>query len=183
MPTTGGRAGEEACKADLPSSTPFDDPGSHRRGQGTIASGKSCASTQGPLPHAVFVAIGGGGARSSGIASYIKAVRPEIKRRHRRTDLARSDSGDATRWLSARWMPRASARRHGALKEVGLFSDFRYRQSSWSARRPSARHPRELVGEIIPVWWTPTPSGAGLKDVFQDTRSILSPRARWPSPA
>ena len=54
---------------------PFDDP-LVIAGQGTIAM-EILRQHQGPL-HAVFVAIGGGGL-ISGVASYIKAVRPEVK--------------------------------------------------------------------------------------------------------
>ena len=54
---------------------PFDDP-DVIAGQGTIAM-EILRQHQGPLD-AVFVAIGGGGL-ISGVASYIKAVRPEIK--------------------------------------------------------------------------------------------------------
>ena len=54
---------------------PFDDP-DVIAGQGTIAM-EILRQHQGPLD-AVFVAIGGGGL-ISGVANYIKAVRPEIK--------------------------------------------------------------------------------------------------------
>ena len=54
---------------------PFDDP-DVIAGQGTIAM-EILRQHQGPID-AVFVAIGGGGL-ISGVAAYIKAVRPEIK--------------------------------------------------------------------------------------------------------
>jgi threonine dehydratase len=54
---------------------PFDDP-DVIAGQGTIAM-EILRQHQGPLD-AVFVAIGGGGL-ISGVANYIKAVRPEVK--------------------------------------------------------------------------------------------------------
>jgi threonine dehydratase len=54
---------------------PFDDP-DVIAGQGTIAM-EILRQHQGPID-AVFVAIGGGGL-ISGVANYIKAVRPEIK--------------------------------------------------------------------------------------------------------
>jgi threonine dehydratase len=54
---------------------PYDDPGRHR-GQGTIGM-EILRQCQGPLD-AIFVAIGGGGL-ISGIAAYIKRVRPEVK--------------------------------------------------------------------------------------------------------
>ena len=54
---------------------PFDDP-DVIAGQGTIGM-EILRQHQHPV-HAVFVAIGGGGL-ISGVAAYIKAVRPEIK--------------------------------------------------------------------------------------------------------
>jgi threonine dehydratase len=54
---------------------PFDDP-DVIAGQGTVAM-EILRQHQGPLD-AVFVAIGGGGL-ISGVAAYIKAVRPEVK--------------------------------------------------------------------------------------------------------
>ena len=54
---------------------PFDDP-EVIAGQGTIAM-EMLRQHQGPL-HAVFVAVGGGGL-ISGVANYIKAVRPDVK--------------------------------------------------------------------------------------------------------
>ena len=54
---------------------PFDDP-DVIAGQGTIGM-EILRQHQGPID-AVFVAIGGGGL-ISGVAAYIKAVRPEIK--------------------------------------------------------------------------------------------------------
>ncbi|WP_325087880.1 threonine ammonia-lyase, biosynthetic, partial [Burkholderia contaminans] len=54
---------------------PFDDP-YVIAGQGTIAM-EILRQHQGPI-HAIFVPIGGGGL-ASGVAAYVKAVRPEIK--------------------------------------------------------------------------------------------------------
>jgi threonine dehydratase len=54
---------------------PFDDP-DVIAGQGTVAM-EILRQHQGPID-AVFVAIGGGGL-ISGVAAYIKALRPEIK--------------------------------------------------------------------------------------------------------
>ena len=65
-------AKEFMCIGALP---PFDHP--HViAGQGTIAV-EILRQCQGPID-AIFVAIGGGGL-ISGIASYVKRVRPEIK--------------------------------------------------------------------------------------------------------
>ena len=54
---------------------PFDDP-YVIAGQGTIGM-EILRQHRGPI-HAIFVAVGGGGL-ISGVAAYIKAVRPEIK--------------------------------------------------------------------------------------------------------
>ena len=70
-----GRALELQAEHGLTFVHPFDDP-DVIAGQGTIAM-EILRQHQGPID-AVFVAIGGGGL-ISGVAAYIKAVRPEIK--------------------------------------------------------------------------------------------------------
>src|SRR4029079_12598181 len=85
---------------------PFDDP-DVIAGQGTIAM-EILRQHQGPLD-AVFVAIGGGGL-ISGVASYIKAVRPEIKV----VGVQMNDS-DAM-------MQSVTANKRVTLGDVGLFS-------------------------------------------------------------
>ena len=86
---------------------PFDDP-DVIAGQGTIAM-EILRQHQGPLD-AVFVAIGGGGL-VSGVANYIKAVRPEIKV----IGVQMSDS-DAM-------MQSVASGARVTLTDVGLFSD------------------------------------------------------------
>src|SRR6478752_6751771 len=86
---------------------PFDDP-DVIAGQGTIAM-EILRQHQGPLD-AVFVAIGGGGL-ISGVASYIKAVRPEVKV----IGVQMSDSDAMARSVAAN--------KRVALGDVGLFSD------------------------------------------------------------
>src|SRR4029078_1564219 len=86
---------------------PFDDP-DVIAGQGTIAM-EILRQHQGPLD-AVFVAIGGGGL-ISGVASDIKAVRPEIK--GIRVQMNASDA----------MMQSVSAKKRVTLADVGLFSD------------------------------------------------------------
>src|SRR6185295_6843391 len=86
---------------------PFDDP-DVIAGQGTIAM-EILRQHQGPL-HAVFVAIGGGGL-ISGVANYIKAVRPEI----RVIGVQMNDSDAMSRSVAAN--------KRITLAEVGLFSD------------------------------------------------------------
>lgn len=133
---------------------PFDDP-EVIAGQGTIAM-EILRQHPGPL-HAVFVAIGGGGL-ISGIASYIKAVRPEIKV----IGVQTVDSDAMKRSVDAG--------KRVELKEVGLFSDG---TAVKLVGKETFRITRELVDEIILV--DTDAICAGLKDVFQDTRSILEP--------
>ena len=86
---------------------PFDDP-DVIAGQGTIAM-EILRQHQGQL-HAVFVAIGGGGL-ISGVANYIKAVRPEIK-----VIGVQMNDSDAM-------MQSVAAKKRVTLKDVGLFAD------------------------------------------------------------
>ena len=86
---------------------PFDDP-DVIAGQGTIAM-EILRQHQGPID-AVFVAIGGGGL-ISGVAAYIKAVRPEIK-----VIGVQTTDSDAM-------MRSVTAGRRVELADVGLFSD------------------------------------------------------------
>lgn len=58
---------------------PYDDPLTIA-GQGTIGTEllRQLSSTDSAALHAVFVAIGGGGL-IAGVASYLKALRPDVK--------------------------------------------------------------------------------------------------------
>ena len=86
---------------------PFDDP-DVIAGQGTIGM-EILRQHQGPL-HAIFVAIGGGGL-ISGIAAYVKRVRPEV----RIIGVEPVDSDAMSRSLAAG--------RRVKLDSVGLFAD------------------------------------------------------------
>jgi threonine dehydratase len=133
---------------------PFDDP--HViAGQGTIAM-EILRQHQGPID-AVFVAVGGGGL-ISGVASYIKAVRPEI----RVIGVQTSDSDAMARSVKAG--------KRIALKEVGLFSDG---TAVKLVGEETFRLTRELVDgfEIVDT----DAVCAAIKDVFEDTRSVLEP--------
>jgi len=133
---------------------PFDDP-DVIAGQGTIAM-EILRQHQGPID-AVFVAIGGGGL-VSGIAAYIKAVRPEIKV----IGVQTTDSDAMTRSVRAG--------RRVQLAEVGLFSDG---TAVKLVGVETFRLTRELVDDFILV--DTDAVCAAIKDVFQDTRSILEP--------
>src|SRR5690606_17511808 len=86
---------------------PFDDP-DVIAGQGTIGM-EILRQHQRPL-HAVFAAIGGGGL-ISGVAAYIKAVRPEVR-------VIGVQMADSDAMLQA-----IQAQKPVALPDVGLFSD------------------------------------------------------------
>ena len=86
---------------------PFDDP-DVIAGQGTIAM-EMLRQQQGPID-AVFVAIGGGGL-VSGIAAYVKAVRPEV-----RVIGVQTQDSDAM-------LRSVRAGKRVQLADVGLFSD------------------------------------------------------------
>ncbi|WP_162583593.1 threonine ammonia-lyase, biosynthetic [Variovorax sp. PBS-H4] len=133
---------------------PFDDP-DVIAGQGTIAM-EILRQHQGPL-HAVFVAIGGGGL-ISGVANYIKAVRPEIK-------VIGVQMNDSDAMLRS-----VAARERVTLADVGLFSDG---TAVKLVGEETFRISRELVDEFITV--DTDAVCAGIKDVFIDTRSIVEP--------
>ena len=133
---------------------PFDDP-DVIAGQGTIAM-EMLRQHQGPL-HAVFVAIGGGGL-ISGVANYIKAVRPEI-----RVIGVQMNDSDAM-------MQSVAAEHRVTLADVGLFSDG---TAVKLVGEETFRIARELVDEFITV--DTDAVCAAIKDVFVDTRSIVEP--------
>ena len=133
---------------------PFDDP-DVIAGQGTVGM-EILRQHQGPLD-AVFVAIGGGGL-ISGVASYIKAVRPDVKV----IGVQTSDSDAMVR--SVRSGKRVQ------LNDVGLFSDG---TAVKLAGEETFRMTRELVDDFVVV--DTDAVCAAIKDVFQDTRSILEP--------
>jgi len=133
---------------------PFDDP-DVIAGQGTIAM-EILRQHQGPLD-AVFVAIGGGGL-VSGVANYIKAVRPEIKV----IGVQMNDSDAMARSVTAN--------KRITLADVGLFSDG---TAVKLVGEETFRVARELVDEFMTV--DTDAVCAAIKDVFIDTRSIVEP--------
>ncbi|HCJ50632.1 MAG TPA: threonine ammonia-lyase, biosynthetic, partial [Gallionella sp.] len=124
-------------------------------GQGTIGMEILRQHTQ-PI-HAIFCAIGGGGL-ISGVAAYVKALRPEIKI----IGVQPVDSDAMARSIKAK--------KRVILDHVGLFADgVAVKQVGVETLRLC----RKLVDEIILVDTDAT--CAALKDVFEDTRSILEP--------
>ncbi len=133
---------------------PFDDP-DVIAGQGTIAM-EILRQHQGAID-AVFVAIGGGGL-ISGIAAYIKAVRPEIQ-------VIGVQMNDSDAMLRS-----VKAGKRVALADVGLFADG---TAVKQVGVETFRLARTLVDDYVVV--DTDAVCAAIKDVFQDTRSILEP--------
>ena len=137
---------------------PFDDP-DVIAGQGTIAM-EILRQLQGLGSNeldAVFVAIGGGGL-ISGVANYIKAVRPEIK-------VIGVQMNDSDAMIQS-----VAAKKRVTLPDVGLFSDG---TAVKLVGQETFRVARGLVDSDITV---DTDSVcAAIKDVFVDTRSIVEP--------
>lgn len=133
---------------------PFDDP-YVIAGQGTIGM-EILRQHPGPI-HAVFVAIGGGGL-ISGIAAYIKQIRPETKI----IGVETIDSNAMAKSLKAG--------RRVVLSDVGLFSDG---TAVKQVGQETFRLTRKYVDEIIEV--DTDDICAAIKDMFLDTRSILEP--------
>jgi threonine dehydratase len=133
---------------------PFDDP-YVIAGQGTIGM-EILRQYQQPI-HAIFVAIGGGGL-ISGIAAYIKRLRPEIK-------IIGVEPVDADAMRQS-----LQAGHRIRLSQVGLFADG---VAVREVGEETFRLCQQYVDEIILVGTDDT--CAAIKDVFEDTRSILEP--------
>lgn len=137
---------------------PFDDP-DVIAGQGTVA--MEILQQIQNLPSkdldAVFVAIGGGGL-ISGVANYIKAVRPNIQ-------VIGVQMNDSNAMMQS-----IDANERIELANVGLFSDG---TAVKKVGEETFRINRALVDDYITV---DTDSVcAAIKDIFVDTRSIVEP--------
>ncbi|MGB5961611.1 MAG: threonine ammonia-lyase, biosynthetic [Coleofasciculaceae cyanobacterium] len=133
---------------------PFDDP-YVIAGQGTIGM-EILRQYQQPI-QAIFVAIGGGGL-ISGIAAYVKRLRPEIK-------IIGVEPVDADAMSQS-----LQAGKRVRLANVGLFADG---VAVREVGEETFRLCQQYVDEIILVDTDAT--CAAIKDVFEDTRSILEP--------
>ena len=137
---------------------PFDDP-DVIAGQGTIA--MEILRQLQPLGStrldAVFVAIGGGGL-VSGVANYIKAVRPEVK-----VIGVQMNDSDAM-------MQSVHAGERVTLPDVGLFSDG---TAVKLVGEETFRIASGLVDEFMAV--DTDAVCAAIKDIFVDTRSVVEP--------
>jgi threonine dehydratase len=153
---------DEACayarqlekEKDLTFIHPFDDP-DVIAGQGTIGM-EILRQYQQPI-HAIFVAIGGGGL-IAGISAYIKRLRPEIK-------IIGVEPVDA----DAMYQSLKTGQRIG-LTQVGLFADG---VAVREVGEETFRLCQKYVDDIILVDTDDT--CAAIKDVFEDTRSIVEP--------
>lgn len=133
---------------------PFDDP-DVIAGQGTVAM-EILRQSQNKID-AIFVPVGGGGL-IAGVAAYVKALCPEIKIIGVETE----DSDVMTRSLAAGDLI--------SLDDVGLFSD-------GTAVKKAGSETFKLVQEYVDdmVLVNTDALCAAIKDVFQDTRSVLEP--------
>ncbi|MFT3962297.1 threonine ammonia-lyase, biosynthetic [Propionivibrio sp.] len=133
---------------------PFDDP-EVIAGQGTI--GMEILRQHAKPIHAVFCAVGGGGL-ISGVAAYIKRLRPE-------TRVIGVEATDADAMAQS-----LEAGRRVRLKQVGLFADgaaVKY------VGEETFRLCRQYVDEIVRV--DTDAICAAIKDVFEDLRAVLEP--------
>ena len=133
---------------------PFDDP-DVIAGQGTVGM-EILRQHQGPLD-AVFVAIGGGGL-ISGVAAYIKAVRPEVR-------VIGVQTVDSDAMLRS-----VRAGKRVQLADVGLFADG---TAVKLVGEETFRIARTLVDDYVVV--DTDEVCAAIKDIFQDTRSVMEP--------
>lgn len=133
---------------------PYDDP-DVIAGQGTIAMEILNAHPD-PI-HAIFCAVGGGGLLS-GVAAYVKQVRPDIKV----IGVETLDADAMTRSLAAG--------KRVILDQVGLFADG---TAVKQVGVETFRLCQQYVDEMVLV--DNDAICAAVKDVFEDTRSILEP--------
>ena len=136
---------------------PFDDP-EVIAGQGTVAMEilRQHSRHNGPIT-AVFCAIGGGGL-AAGVAAYIKRLRPDIK-------VIGVETFDADAMKQS-----LAAGKRVRLEQVGLFSDG---TAVKLVGEETFRLCKEYLDEVILV--DTDAICAAIKDVFEDTRSILEP--------
>lgn len=133
---------------------PFDHP-DVIAGQGTIAV-EILQQLTGDID-AIFVAVGGGGL-CAGIAAYVKHVRPEIR-------IVAVEPADAACLKLA-----LDTGRRGRLSHVGLFADGVAVAQIGEKTFPILK---ELVDEVVTV--STDEICAAIKDIYEDTRSIVEP--------
>ena len=133
---------------------PFDDP-DVIAGQGTV--GMEILRAHPKPIHAVFCCVGGGGL-IAGVAAYIKRLRPETK-------IIGVEAVDADAMTQS-----LAAGKRIALDQVGIFADG---AAVKEVGAETFRLCQQYVDEMIVV--DNDAICAAIKDVFEDTRSILEP--------
>ncbi|KAL1629636.1 threonine deaminase [Diplodia seriata] len=134
---------------------PFDDP-YVIAGQGTIGM-EVLRQTNLQDLEAVFCCVGGGGL-IAGVGVYIKRIAPHVK-------VIGVEAYDANAMVQS-----LKAGRRVALTEVGLFADG---AAVKNVGEETFRVASEVVDEVIQV--TTDETCAAIKDIFEDTRSIVEP--------
>ncbi|KAI9797705.1 MAG: hypothetical protein M1833_005366 [Piccolia ochrophora] len=152
-------AKEEAHRLEklhgLTNIAPFDDP-YVIAGQGTIGM-ELLRQTNIQNLEAIFCCVGGGGL-IAGIGVYIKRLAPHVK-------IIGVEAYDANAMVQS-----LKERRRVVLKEVGLFADG---AAVKTVGEETFRLCSEVVDDVIEV--TTDETCAAIKDVFEDTRSIVEP--------
>ena len=143
-----------AKKENLAFIHPFDDI-DVMAGQGTIA--HEIIRQHPDNIDAIFVPVGGGGL-ASGIAGFIKAVKPEVK-------IIAVEPADAACLYEA-----MKAGRRVTLKEVGIFADG---VAVATIGKNTFKMLKQLIDDVITV--STDQICAAIKDTFEDTRAICEP--------
>jgi threonine dehydratase len=134
---------------------PFDDP-YVIAGQGTIGAELLRQASLGKL-EAIFCCVGGGGL-IAGIGVYVKRIAPHVK-------IIGVEASDANALVES-----LKVGHRVLLREVGLFADG---AAVKTVGEETFRICQEVVDEVIEV--STDEICAAIKDVFEDTRSILEP--------
>ncbi|KFY62655.1 hypothetical protein V496_04459 [Pseudogymnoascus sp. VKM F-4515 (FW-2607)] len=135
--------------------SPFDDP-YVIAGQGTIGM-ELLRQTNLQQLEAIFCCVGGGGL-IAGIGAYVKRIAPHVK-------IIGVETYDANAMVQS-----LAKGERVVLKEVGLFADG---AAVKQVGEETFRICQEVVDEVIQV--TTDETCAAIKDVFEDTRSIVEP--------
>ncbi|KAF7915065.1 uncharacterized protein EAE98_011388 [Botrytis deweyae] len=134
---------------------PFDDP-YVIAGQGTIGM-ELLRQTNIHKLEAIFCCVGGGGL-IAGIGVYVKRIAPHVK-------IIGVETYDANAMVQS-----LAAGKRVTLKEVGLFADG---AAVKNVGEETFRICQEVIDDVIQV--TTDETCAAIKDVFEDTRSIVEP--------
>ena len=152
--TAYGRAMEIIDNKGLTLMHPFDDP-DVIAGQGTVGM-EILRQHMGDI-HAIFLPIGGGGL-ATGVASYVKMIRPEIK-------IIGVEAVD-----SASMYHSLKRGRRVVLDQVGIFADG---VAVAQVGKETFRLARKVIDEIVLA--DVDQMCAAVKDLFDDTRAIAEP--------